>query len=142
MGKKEIIIGILVVLILLGITYIATQMASSNQSPKLNTAAITAAAAKFNKNAMYYFWGDGCPHCADLDKWVKEKGYDKTVKYTKLEVWKNPDNAALLEVVAQFCKLEKTGMGVPFIYYNGKCVTGTPDSQAAFEEAAAAKKEK
>jgi len=141
MGKKELIIGALVVLILVGITYLATEFAGKNDTSKpAGGALITAAAAKFNKNVMYYFWGDGCPHCADLDKWVKEKGYDKTVKYTKLEVWKNPNNAALMDVVASYCKIEKTGMGVPFVYYKGKCVSGTPDAQSVFEDAAKTEK--
>ena len=138
MGKKEIIIGALVLVILLGITYLATQMATSQQpaTSSTNTTALADAKKKFNKNAFYYFWGDGCPHCAELNKWLGEQSWGKTVKVTKLEVWKNTDNAALMQVAADICKLQPEGMGVPFVYYKGQCSTGTPDAEAVFMQAA------
>ena len=42
---------------------------------------------------MYLFYGDGCPHCAEeekfLDKYLKEEKNAKLIKY---EVWHSEEN--------------------------------------------------
>lgn len=132
MGKKGIIIGIIIVFILVGATYLVTQMVPTKQE----STSTAEAQKKFDKTKMYYFWGDGCPHCAELDKWIKQNNITQKVKFTKLEVWKNAQNAALMNVAVDLCKQPQEGMGVPFVYYNGKCYVGTVEAQEAFNEAA------
>ncbi len=72
-----------------------------------------------------YFWGNGCPHCVNvsefLDNW---SGKDK-IKIDKKEVWNNPANAALMQERATYCKIDKSGMGVPLLFTpDGKCLVG------------------
>lgn len=85
-----------------------------------------------NEINIYFFWGDGCPHCAKeevfLEK-IKEK-YPQ-VKVRDFEVWKNKENRKIFE---KFDEKLKAGAGgrVPFTVigdrffhgYAGDSVTG------------------
>ena len=74
------------------------------------------------------FYGQGCPHCADVDAFVTANNIAQKVKFTKLEVWYNKNNAALLAQVAQKCGITSNSVGVPFLYDgNGKCLIGETD---------------
>ena len=70
----------------------------------------TVNAEEFN---LYLFYGDGCPHCADLKSYLEEEySDDKEVKVYKYEVWYNEKNQKLLKKVE-----EVTGQparGVPY----------------------------
>lgn len=51
---------------------------------------------------IYFFWGNGCPHCEDEQKFfdsIKEEYHDKFNLY-KYEVWYNKNNAKILEAFA------------------------------------------
>ena len=77
------------------------------------------------KTELIYFWGDGCPHCANVqaffDTWEKKD----QISLTKLEVWNNRDNASLMAERAKSCNINPSGMGVPFLVTpEGKCLTG------------------
>lgn len=77
-----------------------------------------------NKVNIYFFWGDGCPHCE------KEKAFFNRIKeeygayynlYT-FETWENEDNAKLLKVFAQ--NMNTTVDGVPFTIIGSKFFSG------------------
>ena len=47
---------------------------------------------------IYYFWGDGCPHCraqSEFFESIKEE-YGEYFNLHKFEIWYNEDNARLL----------------------------------------------
>ena len=74
------------------------------------------------------FYGQGCPHCADVEKFIADNNIDQKVKITRLEVWYNRSNAALLAQVAQKCGINSGSVGVPFLYDGvGKCYIGEVD---------------
>ena len=74
------------------------------------------------------FYGEGCPHCADVDAFVTANKIDQKVKWTKMEVWYNKSNQALLGQVAEKCGITSGSVGVPFMYDgNGKCYIGEVD---------------
>ena len=74
------------------------------------------------------FYGQGCPHCADVDAFVKANNIDQKVKWTKMEVWYNKANQETLSQVAQKCNITANSVGVPFLYDgNGKCYIGEVD---------------
>jgi len=69
------------------------------------------------KVALYFFWGDGCPHCA------KEKIYLDMAKrkYPQLEVksyevWHNRTNAIFLSRLLDAAGIKSTGVPVTFIH--------------------------
>lgn len=64
---------------------------------------------------LYFFWGDGCPHCAEMEPYLQTLA----VKYPNLtikayEVWKIPANQALLEDLCKAFGYEP--QGVPNIF--------------------------
>ena len=74
------------------------------------------------------FYGQGCPHCADVEKWIAQNNIDAKVKITRLEVWYNKANQGTLSLVAQKCGITGNSVGVPFLYDgNGKCYIGEVD---------------
>jgi len=62
---------------------------------------------------LYFFYGDGCPHCAKEKVFLNEmedKYEDLTIK--RYEVFGNVENSKLMETYKQ--KLDVSGKGVPF----------------------------
>lgn len=81
------------------------------------------------KPAIYLFRGDGCPHCTEFleyasSKLVKEKG-DK-FRLVTYEVWKNEDNAELMQKVSDYFKDDASG--VPYIIIGDKTFNGYAES--------------
>lgn len=70
-------------------------------------------AAKVN---IYFFWGDGCPHCEEekpfLDALINKYNEAALVDY---EVWYNSDNQAVLEQFSQVLGFEPRGVPVTVI---------------------------
>lgn len=79
-------------------------------------------------SGIVLFYGQGCPHCADVENFISQNKIEDKVKITRLEVWYNKNNAALLAQVAQKCGVTGNSVGVPFLYDgNGKCYIGEVD---------------
>jgi glutaredoxin len=80
---------------------------------------------------LYFFYGDGCPHCAKEEKFLdKLETENKGVKVFRYETWRNSDNAKLLKKIAEELNLDIRGVPVLIIgeetivgYYNDE-VTG------------------
>jgi glutaredoxin len=74
------------------------------------------------------FYGQGCPHCKNVDDFISQNKIADKVKFSNLEVWYNKDNQAILKQVAQKCGITSSSVGVPFLYDgNSKCLTGDVD---------------
>ncbi|MDD5980502.1 MAG: hypothetical protein PUC23_05290 [bacterium] len=72
---------------------------------------------------MYFFYGEGCPHCAKEKEFLNEM----EVKYPNLEikryeVYNNSENKDLMNTYKQ--KFNVTGMGVPFTVVGDSYVYG------------------
>lgn len=65
---------------------------------------------------LYFFYGDGCPHCAKeeifLDKLEKEKNNLDIHRY---EVWHNKENADMLARIAKSINLKVSGVPILFV---------------------------
>lgn len=65
---------------------------------------------------IIYFWGDGCPHCAEAKPFLDRLEDDyPNVKITRYEVWYNAANQVLYKNKADALKVPEGGRGVPFI---------------------------
>ncbi|MCG2740809.1 MAG: hypothetical protein L6300_11320, partial [Syntrophaceae bacterium] len=69
---------------------------------------------------IHFFWGKGCPHCAEEKEFLKEikKKYPSLEIYD-YEVWYDEVNAALLVRMAKAYKLTTSGVPVTFIGNQG-----------------------
>ena len=126
MDKTVIVIIIIVVVV--GLGFWAWQSGIFSKIPSVSVVPTPLPAG------IVEFYGQGCPHCADVDAYVKANNIDQKVKYTKLEVWYNKANAELLGQVAQKCNITSNSVGVPFLYdpstssgQAGKCYIGEVD---------------
>ena len=79
---------------------------------------------KREKVNVYFFHGDGCPHCADAKDFFDsiEDEYGHLFELVSYETWKNSDNADLLEQVGEVREEEITG--VPYILIGNKSFSG------------------
>ena len=96
------------------------------------------------------YYGRGCPHCANIEKWLQDNKYlpggaitqsavdswvsGAKVKFNIKEVWYNKDNNAELTSKATSCGISSDQTGVPFLYdsTSKKCAIGETDIQTFF----------
>ena len=77
-----------------------------------------------NKPNIYIFWGDGCPHCKALAKFISKlpaETKDKINIYS-FEVWSDKDNKTLMKNFGKY--LNQDVSGVPFIVIGDKIFDG------------------
>ena len=72
---------------------------------------------------MYLFYGDGCPHCAALEKYLNLYLKDKNnIKLYKYEVWYEKENAKKYSEVHKI--LNQGGDGIPYLIIGETSITG------------------
>jgi len=77
-----------------------------------------------NKSNIYIFWGDGCPHCKALAKFISKlpaETKDKVNIYS-FEVWGDKDNKTLMKNFGKY--LGQDVRGVPFMVIGDKIFDG------------------
>lgn len=78
---------------------------------------------------LVFYWGNGCPHCENVEKWLKENNSDQKIKVNYKEVYYNKTNQSELYASAQqFCPeiIQNGDIGVPtgFDPVDKKCIQG------------------
>ncbi|MEM5793963.1 MAG: thioredoxin family protein [Candidatus Aenigmatarchaeota archaeon] len=68
------------------------------------------------KICVYFFWGQGCPHCAEEKPFLEElkKKYPNLEIYD-FEVYYHPENVELWEQVCEKCNTQPSGVPMTFI---------------------------
>lgn len=81
------------------------------------------------KVRIYFFWGDGCPHCEKEKVYLDEisRKYSH-VEIRSYEVWKNQPNAVFFSRMAAAAGVKSTGVPVTFI--GNKAFAGFSDRTA------------
>lgn len=116
MKKSSIIITISVIVIIL---VIANFYYTKMQNDKKLLASI--------QDKIIFFYGEGCPHCANVEKFFQDNSVESKVQFEKREVWGDKQNTYLMTLIAtKKCNLPENELGVPFLW-NGsdsKCLLG------------------
>lgn len=86
--------------------------------------------------SIVYYYGEECPHCKDVQKFLEENKIAEKVSFVKKEVWHNSKNKNEMDIRAKSCGIGQEGMGVPFLFAEGECFVGTPDVIGFFKKAA------
>lgn len=87
--------------------------------------------------AIYFFWGDGCPHCAKAKPFLATLAQQyPTVEVRAYEVWYNGENQQLFAQMAAAYGIEPSG--VPTIFIGERYWEGYAEPLAAEIEAAVA----
>jgi len=106
-------------------------------SAKTKTTTTTADKSKTPIN-FYVFYGNGCPHCADLLEYLaeldKDENYNYMYKIVKYETYQNSENAALLQKVFTYFEGESASIGVPLYVIGDQHFTGFPNPDTVSEE--------
>lgn len=111
---------ILLVFVIIGVIVWGSKSKKTNSSLSSDT-------KTFSSNIPIFFYGNTCPHCADVEKWMRENKIEEKIKIIKKEVYDNRENARELTKAAEKCGLSTESIGVPFLYVEEKCFIGTPD---------------
>lgn len=73
---------------------------------------------------IYLFYGDGCSHCAALEKYLETKDNINLYKY---EIWFNKENENLLKEVSKITG--KEAKGVPYYIIGEETLQGYNDNE-------------
>ena len=87
---------------------------------------------------VYFFWGDGCPHCAAEEPFLESlaQKYPQII-IQKFEVWNIEANQEILQKVAGIMGFEATGVPVTIIgekYWVGYSEAKNEEMEAAITE--------
>ncbi len=131
-NKKTLFIVLTIILII--IVIILSSLSSNNKDNNkgiINKKA-TVETIKFNnkKINIYFFWGDGCPHCEEeYEFWdsIIDKYKNKINHIYGLEVWNNKKNANNMKKFAKFKGDEIKG--VPYTIIGEKSFIGFDKSK-------------
>ena len=76
------------------------------------------------KVLVYFFRGEGCPHCEEAENWFKsiQEEYGSKFKIIDYEVWYNSENAALMQKISD--TRGDDASGVPYIIIGDKSWIG------------------
>lgn len=76
-----------------------------------------------NQTNIYFFWGQGCPHCAKEEAFLNTlKDSNPQVNVIDFEVYNNADNLKLLQTIGQQLKLDISG--VPLVMVGEQVMVG------------------
>lgn len=95
-----------------------------------------AAKPSLDQSVTTYFYGETCPHCLDVRKFLDENKVEEKFSFVKREVWNDRTNAALMREAAGVCALEAKAIAVPFVFSDGQCLIGTPKVIEFFKQKA------
>ncbi|MBU0572800.1 hypothetical protein KKH23_02305 [Patescibacteria group bacterium] len=130
MKRFSLLVGFVSILIIIGGVFIF-----SNDSKNE-----TEATPPNLPDSYEYYWGEGCPHCANVEKVLGTWDNRDKIQIDKKEVYKNQENAELFKSRVEYCELPNNQVGIPFLFTpEGECVVGdTPIinllEQIKFEE--------
>ena len=75
---------------------------------------------------LYLFYGDGCPHCAEEERFLNKYLKDKDdIELHKYEVWHDKDNQEILRKVQD--AINNHASGVPYMVIGNKPIVGYYD---------------
>ncbi len=116
-------ISVLIIIILIGIVcFFASNKKTTNTTFKSQKESDI----KFDnkKINIYVFWGDGCPHCEELNLFFNnlDNKYKSYFNIYSFEVWNDDENNDLMNKMAS--KLNEEASGVPYIIIGKKTFTG------------------
>jgi len=118
MNKKVLIIILVVIFLAVAAFFVFRNKNNSREEVQKTSSG----------SEMIFFYGDGCSHCANVEKFLEEnKSVEEKVKFDKKEVWGNKKNAKLMVEKARACGMSGNSFPVPFFWDGSGCFTGDID---------------
>jgi len=123
MNKKVIIPTILFIIVFI-ISFVILLKNRENNLPDNNAIQDN---QQTEENQIILFYGDGCPHCAIVEDYIKNNNIKERLSFEEKEVYYNRKNADDLVVKAKICGIPTDYIGVPFLWDGEKCFVGDQD---------------
>jgi len=105
-----------------------------NKENDLSDNNITQDNRQTEESQIILFYGDGCPHCAIVEDYIKENNIKEKLSFEEKEVYYNQNNANDLAQKAQICGISTDSIGVPFLWDGSKCYVGDQDITDFFNQ--------
>lgn len=92
--------------------------------------------ANTNEVSVYFFRGQGCPHCEEAEEWFKsiEEEHGSKFKIVDYETWYNEDNKEMFRKVLKARKeyvSDEESLGVPYIVVGNKSWNGFAENYSS-----------
>jgi glutaredoxin len=94
----------------------------TSTSTQVSTNTVSTSSNNSLQNELTLFYGDGCPHCALVEAYLKENPPKFNLK--QKEVYYNEANQKELTLRAKACGLPLNEIGVPFLWTGSNCIIG------------------
>ncbi len=125
MKRFPLLVGLVLILIIIGGVLLFSNDSTNN--PGANPPTLP--------DSYEYYWGEGCPHCTNVEEFLNSWENRDKVQIDKKEVYKNQDSIDLFKSRVEYCKLPNNQIGVPFLFTpEGKCVVGDTPIISLFEQ--------
>lgn len=86
-------------------------------------------------SAIILFYGQECPHCQIVEKYVADNNVKAKVTFAEREVNHDSANANLMVERQRSCKLDEKSIGaVPFLWTADKCYLGQEEIIQFFKD--------
>lgn len=94
-------------------TFSGCFQSDSNQE---NKATVQGEVDESAKTVVYFFWGDGCPHCEKQKPFLKEmENKYPELEIKSLEVYKDKENLEIFKKMAEAYEIQAQGVPATFI---------------------------
>jgi glutaredoxin-related protein len=80
------------------------------------------------------FYGQECPHCKIVEKYIEDNEITEKVTFAQAEVYHNKSNADFLAEKAGKCGFDEKLIGVPFLWEKDKCYVGQEEVIQFFKD--------
>lgn len=70
------------------------------------------------------FYGNTCPHCKIVEKFIADNNIKSKIAFIELEVYENADNQKVIAEKAKICGIDTNAIGVPMFWDGKTCITG------------------
>lgn len=80
--------------------------------------------AENDSKILYFFYGDGCPHCAAAEPFLQEMEHKYNLTVVSHETWHNESNEKIFEQFLVSYNVPKSSWGVPAFFMGSRHITG------------------
>ena len=117
--KNKIILStiLLVIVLIFSFILLIQNKGKDNEQQKQETSG----------SQVILFYGDGCPHCAIVEDYLRDNQVENSFPFTRKEVYHNSNNAKELGEKAKNCGIPANSIGVPLLWDGQKCLIGDED---------------
>lgn len=79
---------------------------------------------KYSQPSIIYYYGQDCPACLNVEKFLKENRVEAKLVFEKKEVYYNQKNALELTKRVRICGIQSNEIPVPLLWTGLKCIIG------------------